>query len=150
MDFQTRQDVCEYMAGLVPSDACSILEPTPGIGNLVMALEQRGFTVDAPDDFWSIDTTEKYDCVVMNPPFSPMLVGYKILYRCMDITDSIVALMPWLTLINSQKRTGDIKDYGLISVTHLPRNVFPGARVQTAILQMHRGYNGKTTLQFYV
>ena len=59
----------------------------------------------------------------------------------MEMSDNIVALMPWLTIINSQKRTSDIINFGLKSITHLPRSIFKGARVQTCILQMEKEYN---------
>jgi hypothetical protein len=80
----------------------------------------------------------------MNPPFTPMKLGYKILYRCMELSNNIVALMPWLTIINGQKRTEDIMNFGLKSITHLPRKTFNGARVQTCILELHKGYQGVT------
>lgn len=86
----------------------------------------------------------------MNPPFTPMKTGYEILYRCMEMSNNIIALMPWLTLINSEKRTAKIFEYGLISVTHLPRNVFPGSRVQTCILQMQKFYNKETRFHLFI
>ena len=91
----------------------------------------------------------KFDVAVMNPPFSPMQVGYDILYKVMGMADLIVALMPWLTLINSEKRTKIIYRFGLKSVTHLPRNIFPGSRVQTCILNMERGYQGDAFLDLF-
>ena len=147
MDFQTRPDVCKYMASLVPSECKWILEPTPGKGNLVYALLRKGFAVLAPSNL--NDAIGRYDAICMNPPFSPMSRGYDILYHCMDMTDHIIALMPWLTIINSQTRTQKIIDWGLKSITHLPRSVFPGARVQCCILEMYRGYNWKIDLHFY-
>jgi len=124
------------MVGLLPAGVVSVLEPTPGAGNLVRSL--NGYQVTAPSDFFQVFGS--FDAVVMNPPFTPMELGYQILYRTMQMTDIIIALMPWLTIINSQKRTDDIKAYGLKSVTHLPRLVFPGSRVQTCVLEMRRGY----------
>lgn len=145
--FQTPQWCCEYMAGLVPPECKTILEPTPGLGNLVNAL--AGYEITGPQDFYSaIDPTSHFDCVVMNPPFSPPSLGYDILKRCMSMTDNIIALMPWLALINSDRRGKLINDYGLVSVTHLPRSTFRGARVQCCVLQMRRGYRGKTSLRF--
>lgn len=47
-------------------------------------------------------------------------------------------------MINSEKRTSDICDFGLISITHLPRNVFKGSRVQCCILQLSKDFNGIT------
>jgi hypothetical protein len=64
----------------------------------------------------------------------------------MEMSDNIIALMPWLTMINGAKRTKDIMDFGLVSITHLPRKVFDGSRVQTCILEMRRGYTGKTEI----
>jgi hypothetical protein len=144
INFQTPEWVCKEMVGLIPPNTRTILEPTPGAGKLVNALE--GYAVTAPNDFFTV--TGMYDAVVMNPPFSPMAVGYQILYRCMGMADTIIALMPWLTLINSERRTKDIREWGLRSVTHLPRRAFQGARVQCCILFMTRGYEGRTEFLF--
>lgn len=143
--FQTPQHVCEYMASFIPPNPGLILEPTAGKGNLVMALEKHG-KVFAPDDFDKMKEN-KFDWIVMNPPFSPMKQRYKILYRCMEMTDNIIALMPYLAIINGEKRTSDIMNYGLKSITHLPRSTFKNARVQTCILEMKRGWNKETTFK---
>lgn len=143
-DFQTPKWVCDYMVSLIPEKAQTILEPTPGQGNLVAAL--RSYDVTAPVDFWRV--SGHWDCTVMNPPFSPMKKGYKILYACMDMSSNIIALMPWLVLINSEKRTRKIFHYGLRAVIHLPRSAFPGARVQCCILEMGQGFRGKTEFKF--
>jgi len=148
MDFQTKETVCKWMVDLLPSSIHTVLEPTPGEGNLVRELQKRNYSVTAPEEFWDIQASNKYDAVVMNPPFTPMEQGYKILYRVMDMTNNIIALMPWLTIINSEKRTSDIRGYGLISISHLPRSVFKGARVQTCVLQMQYGYTGVTSIHF--
>ena len=142
MDFQTPEIVCEYMSSMVPYNAGSILEPTAGEGNLVKSLFGKGI-ITAPEDFFLLPK-QRFDWIVMNPPFTPMALGYKILYECMSMSDNIIALMPWLTMINGTKRTKDIMDYGLVSITHLPRTVFKGSRVQTCVLQMTKGYTGKT------
>jgi hypothetical protein len=73
-----------------------------------------------------------------------MKMGYEILYKCMDMSDNIIALMPYLAIINGEKRTNDIMSFGLKSITHLPRSVFKGSRVQTCILEMSKGYKGDT------
>ena len=62
----------------------------------------------------------------------------------MELSDDIVALMPWLTIINGEGRTNDIMNFGLISITHLPRNIFKGSRVQCCILHMNRGWKEPT------
>ncbi len=130
------------MSSFLPKNAGLILEPTPGKGKLVKELEQYG-TVITPDDFNKFED-EKFDWIVMNSPFSPMKEGYNILYRCMNMTDNIIALMPYLTIINGEKRTQDIMNWGLKSITHLPRSTFKGSRVQTCILEMKKGYTGDT------
>lgn len=148
LDFQTPENVCEYMAGFLPQNAGSILEPTAGMGNLVRACSLYG-DVTAPEDFFKMEKS-RFDWIVMNPPFTPMAVGYKILYECMEMSDNIIALMPWLTMINGAKRTKDIMDFGLVSITHLPRKVFDWSRVQTCILEMCKGYTGKTEFKNFV
>lgn len=154
MDFQTPSEVCDYMVSLMKSDNLKnhlkILEPTPGEGNLVNALRRLTFNeVIAPDDFWNIDETEYFDYIIMNPPFSPMEMGYKILYRCMNMSNRIIALMPWLTIINSEKRTKDIMNFGLRSITHLPRNVFKGSRVQCCVLEMEKDFREETKFKTF-
>jgi hypothetical protein len=142
MDFQTPDWVCEYMSALLTGEHMRVLEPTPGEGNLVKSLQRRGHQVVAPNQFYKMSGW--FDAVVMNPPFTPMKTGYEILERVMGMSHVVIALMPWLTIINSEQRTHDIKSYGLKSVTHLPRSVFPGSRVQTCVLEMRCGYIGNT------
>lgn len=141
INFQTPAWCVEYMISLIPKNVTTILEPTPGLGNIVKKLEKQ-YTVTAPLDFWKIDG--KFDAIVMNPPFSPMKTGYEILYKCMEMSDQIIVLLPWLSIINSNKRTKDVLDFGLRSITHLPRNTFPGARVQCCILEMSKGFDEDT------
>jgi len=150
MDFQTPISVCEYMVSLIDTKPLTILEPTPGEGNLVsVLLHKTNSKIYTPVDFFKYIHLEKYDYIVMNPPFTPMSVGYKILYDCMEMSDNIIALMPWLTMINGAKRTNDIMNFGLKSITHLPRKVFDGSRVQTCVLHMKRGYNNETMFYNY-
>lgn len=147
MDFQTPHVVCDYMVDLLPPNVVSVLEPTPGEGNLVRALGGKDYVVTASIDFWKV--SGRFDAVMMNPPFSPMREGYRFLYAVMEMSDVIIALMPWLTLINSGKRSKDIKSFGLKSVTHLPRHIFPGSRVQTCVLEMRKGYIDTTRFYFW-
>ena len=144
-DFQTQERECNLMVSMLPHGISQVLEPTPGEGNLVRALQAEGYQVVAPNNFW--DVSGRYEAVVMNPPFTPMKTGYEILYQVMQMSDIVIALMPWLTIINSNKRTSDIKAFGLKSVTHLPRNAFPGSRVQTCVLNMCKGFVGDTSLR---
>jgi len=146
--FQTPDWCCEYMASFLPADCGVILEPTPGKGNLVRALKPKG-EVFAPWNFFTMLEGKTFDWIVMNPPFTPMKVGYEILDKCMEMSDNIVALMPWLTIINSEKRTRKIMDFGLKSIIHLPRKAFPGSRVQTCILHMSKGNTSPTLFEAY-
>lgn len=131
------------MANMMPDKCGTILEPTPGIGNLVKAVSSKG-SVTAPNLFEDIPTGTRFDWAIMNPPFSPMVEGYRYLKLVMEMSDNIIALLPWFIIINSQKRTDDIKNFGLISITHLPRKTFPECRVQCCVLEMKKGYQGST------
>jgi len=147
-NFQTPIQVCEYMVSLLNQTYYeSILEPTPGLGNLSNAAKSRG-VVSSPGDFFQMGQ-ERFDAIVMNPPFTPMELGYKILFSCMEMSDEIVALMPWLTLINSQKRTNTLMTFGMQSVTHLPRTIFKGSRVQCCVIHLVKNYSGKTIFNNY-
>ena len=151
--FQTPDWCCKYMASQIPRGCQSILEPTPGNGGLVRAILERNlpqpelphFHVTAPERFEDIPDVSRFDCVVMNPPFANGQ-GIRILERCMAMSDYIIALMPWLALINSSKRLKMLMNFGLRSVVNLPRNTFPGSRVQTCILVMEKGYKDITKL----
>jgi len=159
-DFQTPDWCCDYMVSLLDAarlrpheirdDGNYVFEPTPGDGNLVRALEKKGYKVAVPlDDFYTFEwMTDRYDAVVMNPPFTPMQMGYDILEHCMSASDIVIALMPWLVIINSQKRTNRLKSFGLKSVTHLPRSTFKGSRVQCCVLELRKSWYGETFLRF--
>ena len=144
--FQTPLLVCEYMKSFIPVKTKTILEPTPGRGNLVSVLGE--YDVTAPNNFFEMPI-KHFDAVVMNPPFTPMKKGYEILYSCMEMSDVVIALMPWLVIINSAKRTKDLIEFGLRSITHLPRKTFNGSRVQTCILELVKGYSGSIDFIIY-
>lgn len=148
MDFQTPTYLASYMARLLPEDAFQILEPTPGEGKLVAAARHRfpQAEIITFDEYPPMFDNTKYQCAIMNPPFTPMSAGYKCLDLVMNCSNNIVALMPWLTLINGDKRRNKIFSFGLQSITMLPRNVFPGARVQCCILNMRKKYKGETII----
>lgn len=157
IDFQTHPEIAEYMAAMVNYSPDSLyLEPTSGKGNIVKALDQRGVHAEAPNNFWELlryragrDHLPKYHYTIMNPPFTPMTEGYEYLDKVMGISENIIALMPWLTMINSDKRTKAIMGYGLKSITHLPRNAFKGSRVQCCILEMIGGHKGPIDFKYF-
>lgn len=163
-DFQTPPDVCRYMASLVPPGAKKLLEPTPGVGQLVEVLKQNKYDVTAPDDFFKLDKNSNwFDCIVMNPPFAHayaygvpeylnragMRLGYHILLECMQMSNNIIALMPWFTITDSDVRLRILKKFGLKSVTAMPRKTFKFARIQTVILNLEKGYDGTTEFVVY-
>lgn len=160
LDFQTPPDVCKYMASLIPVGVKTILEPTPGIGNIVREL--TGYDVTAPSNFFDLKP-HRFDCIVTNPPFSAkfafgvpdsmlkdgMRLGYSILTECMKMSDNVIALMPWFTLSDSDVRLRSLKKWGMISVTALPRKTFQYARIQTVVIQLQKGYKGETAFKVY-
>lgn len=166
-DFQTPPEVAEYMAMMCPwvSGGTRVLEPTPGKGNIVNALKIAwgGHRVIAPDNYFDLNKNQRFDCIVMNPPFSEksmwgapdgwvgkgMRVGYKILQECMGMSDNIIALMPAFTLSDSDVRAREIKRFGLVSVTQLPRKTFDYARIQTVILHLKKGYTEPTEYKLF-
>jgi type I restriction-modification system DNA methylase subunit len=147
------------MVSIIPPGTKTVLEPTKGAGNLVGHLS--GYHVTAPDDFFQMPK-QRFDCVVMNPPFSGrtsfghpaglkngMQIGYHFLTECMEMSDNVIALMPWFVLINSNKRVKQIKDFGLKSVTCLPRGAFRNTRIQTCVLEIEKGFIGVTEFKIY-
>lgn len=148
IDYQTLPVVANFMASLLPDNAGTILEPTSGAGNLVKAAQYKG-TVIAPFVFEDIDPKSRFDWAIMNPPFTPMALGYEYLLKVMAMTDNIVALLPWFIIINSEKRIKTIQDFGLVSITHLPRKAFPGCRIQCCILKMQKSHNTQTEFSFF-
>lgn len=160
-DFQTPVDTVKYMVSLIPPGTRTVLEPTPGIGNIVREL--KDYNVTAPEDFFKLDRSLRFDCVVMNPPFSSkyahgvpehlnkhgMRLGYHILTECMLMSDHVIALMPWFTISDSDVRARALKTWGLRSVTALPRKTFQFARIQTVVLELEKGFNGKTLFNVY-
>lgn len=148
INFQTPEWVCDIMAELISGYPDTILEPTPGEGNLVQSLKTKFplSTIYAPKAFekWK---RRRVDYIVSNPPFTPMTQGYDLLDRFFDISDNIIIIMPWLALINSERRTKRYVDQGLKEVHHLPRRAFPGSRVQTCILIFQKGYGGDIRLE---
>lgn len=157
--FQTPPWVCELMADKVHWIDVNILEPTPGDGNIVNALEMRGKNVTAPEDFFLMEP-RRFDAIVMNPPFSSkytnltnapkdirldgMRAGYYILDKCLEMSDNVIALMPLFTIIDSDVRIRRLFNFGIKTVSTLPRKTFDYARIQTCIIEFSKGWTGET------
>ena len=159
--FQTPLDVAKFMCELIPPGTVTVLEPTPGEGNILKYLSQ--YQVTAPDNFFELQQRSQFDCVVMNPPFSAkyafnvpegfdqkgMRLGYYILTECMKMSDHIIALMPWFTITDSDVRLRAMKIFGLKSITSLPRKTFNYSRIQTCVFELHKGWQGDTIFRVY-
>lgn len=163
LEFQTPPKVCKYMASLVPASAKTVLEPSCGIGNIVRELS--AFEVTAPEDFFLLDKTKRFDAVVMNPPFSSksaflenappnfdakgMRLGYWFLTECMKMSDNVIALMPWFTISDSDLRLRTLQRFGLKSLTALPRKTFQYARIQTVVIELEAGHKGPIEFKIF-
>lgn len=161
-NFQTPIAVCKYMADMVPPHVKTILEPSPGLGNIISQL--HGYDITAAEDFFLLEKRQ-YDCIVMNPPFSSksafmdnvpegfdekgMRLGYYFLTECMKMSNNVIALMPWFTISDSDVRLRFIKNYGLKSLTALPRKTFQYARIQTCIFELEKGFTGDTIFKTF-
>lgn len=156
--FQTPPFVARYMISLIPEGVKTVLEPTPGQGNIVKELNGK-YNVIAPEDFFLWQPVQ-VDCVVMNSPFTDKEVdftnaprevkklkganiGYWFIEQMNQYSDNVIALVPWYTIINSKKRTWRYMQHGLASIINLSRSVFR-TRIQVCILQFRKGYEGKT------
>lgn len=127
----------------------TILEPTPGKGNLLDILQGKfpnAIIYFPENDFMNMDVVS-VDWVIANPPFTPMQKGYDILDRLFEFSNNVIALMPWLTITNSEKRTKRLVEKGLCKIIHLPRKAFPGSRVQTCILKFKHNFNETITFE---
>lgn len=165
--FQTPVNVVRYMVSMCPLFAKEVLEPTPGLGNIVNEIRKQrpDIIVTAPDDFFLLNDTLKFDCIIANPPFSSksanlenapisfhksgMKVGYQILLECMKRSDNIIILMPWFTISDSDVRLRQLKNFGMKSLTALPRSTFKYARIQTVIMELVNGYKGDTVFKVF-
>jgi hypothetical protein len=164
--FQTPPGVADYMASLIPKHSKHILEPTQGEGNLVHAVlvnsDLKRMTIHHPDDFFKLKR-KKFDCIIMNPPFSEkhafgipknldlkgMRLGYYMLTRCMEMSPSVIALMPWFTIIDSDVRMRALTEFGLKSITSLPRKTFNYSRIQTCVIELHKDWPGITAFKTF-
>lgn len=155
-DFQTPIALCRWWVRYLEIPQTDmVLEPTPGFGNLYDVLDcEFSLFVETPeDDIYQHQPKHMYDWIIANPPFSPMEKGYDILDLCFQWikpTGMISFLLPWLPLLNSDKR---VKKYGphIAEIIHLPRNIFPGSKVQTAIFIFDpEPVLSKPSIQFYI
>lgn len=163
LDFQTPPLLCDYVVGLLPDSVRTVLEPFPGIGNMVTALKKgERFQIDAPENYFALEP-KRYDAIVMNPPFSEttfenlpeslrgsgMRAGYAVFFECLQKTDICLAIMPTFVMLDSDKRMRNMLDFGMKSVTFLPRRTFGFIRVQTAVFEMVKGWHSSREFRYY-
>jgi len=163
-DIQTPIWLVKEMVKMIPRGTKTVLDPTPGNGNIVKECKLSKFKIESVEDIFKIRNGFRVDCVVMNPPFSKKNlfmktynskvdslkeshVGYYILEVCMGISDNIICIMPWYYIINSVKRTEKLKKYGLLKIVNLPRKTFKAIRVQTCLVVLVRGYKSHTIFE---
>ncbi len=161
-EFQTPIPVCKYMVKMLPKGIVTVLEPSPGLGNIVSQLNK--YEVTAAADFFLLDKTQRFDAIVMNPPFSErttcldhapagvdigMRVGYHFLLECMKMSDNVIALMPWFTLTDSDRRLKELEKFGIKSITALPRKTFNYTRIQTCVIELRKGWSKPTIFKTF-
>lgn len=150
------------MVSMIPQGTKTVLEPSPGIGNIVSKLGD--YKVTAARDFFLLKK-KKFDCVIMNPPFSSkyaimdnapkelknkgMRVGYYFLTECMKRSNNLIALMPWFTISDSDVRMRHLKGFGMKSLTALPRKTFEYVRIQTVIFELEKDYQEETIFRTF-
>ena len=122
-DFQTPATAIEPLAPYL-NPSWRIWEPSCGKGNIVRALQAKGFQVHGDDIkatpprcFLSHDPPP-HDCVVTNPPYS---IKNEFLARCYRLGNPFALLMP-LTTFDSAERQRLFHEKG-IQVLFLPRRV---------------------------
>jgi hypothetical protein len=81
-----------------------------------------------------------------------LLAGYCcMLQKSMEMSNNVIAIMPWFTLSDSDVRLRFLKAYGIKSLTALPRKTFEYVRIQTVIIELQKYYKEETifkTFQF--
>lgn len=74
--FWTPPQVAQMMVDLIPKGTRTILEPSCGNGAILRLLPDHAVGLeidpkltDTPTDFFDYSTDNKFDCVIMNPPY---------------------------------------------------------------------------------
>jgi len=99
-----------------------IWEPACGKGNLVRAMDERGFTVTGTDithgtDFLTADPPP-FNCLITNPPYS---IKDAWIERCYALEKPFALLMPF-TALEGKRRQAMFRRYG-IEVIVLPSRI---------------------------
>ena len=155
------------MVSMIDDKAKTILEPTPGEGNLINAVKERFSEVNiiAPENYFDWEQQE-VDCTIMNPPFTDKqlittnashkvrelkgmaITGYFV-YEAMKYSKEVIALIPYYFIINSAKRVEELMKFGFVSLTNLPRGVFGNLSVQVCVIHLRAGHSEQTLFKNY-
>jgi len=112
-DFQTPPEALEPLYPFLKKEWV-IWECACGQGNLVKALEEKGYDVIGTDyipaewDFL-LDKPVQWDCIITNPPFA---LKQSFLERCYELGTPFALLLP-LTTFETAKRQALFKKYGV-------------------------------------
>jgi len=114
-DFQTPKEAIDILIPYLKKE-WKIWECASGKGNIVKALQEKGFDVYGSDiihnsvcDFLTWRPCQKVDCIITNPPYS---LKEKFLERCYELKKPFALLMP-LTALESEKRQKLYRKYGV-------------------------------------
>lgn len=139
--------MADYAGSLID---CDVLEPSAGTGNLARAILANGCALDrltlvemhtgladglrsiAPvvcTDFieWAKDTTQRFDIIIMNPPFSRVRAHVAAALSLLRDQGRLIALVP-ITFNRDDCET----------LEELPNDTFAAAKVNTKIIELSR------------
>lgn len=120
-DFQTPKEALTPLFPYLKPDWV-IWECAKGKGNLVKALQNKGFKVVGTDLDEGFDflhyKPEHFDCIITNPPFS---IKQEFLKRCYMLKKPFALLLP-LTTFETEKRQRLFDEYGL-EVIFFPKRI---------------------------
>src|SRR6266540_2286271 len=122
-DFQTPPEALDSLLPFL-HPSWTIWEPAAGEGNLVNHCRKNGFTCWGTDmvsghDFLIEEPVFTYDCIVTNPPYSPL--KDRFLARCYALQKPFALLIP-LTALEGQQRQTLYRSFG-VHLLLLPKRV---------------------------
>jgi len=111
-DFQTPPEALKPLLPYLKKDWL-IWECASGKGNLVDALNKKGFLTEGTDILTGYDflnwKPKEFDCIITNPPFS---LKQEFLARCYQLKKPFALLLP-LTTFETRKRQELFEKYGI-------------------------------------
>ena len=159
--FATPALLAEMLCKYIPENTFSVLEPSAGQGAIVQAINKirpdvvvaycelmelnrkqfKGEALYVQDDFLTIDTDVKYDCVIANPPFSKNQ-DIEHFYRMVLVARKrVISIMSTHWLNSSGKKETQFREFLSemgAQLIHLPAGEFKesGTNIPTCIVVM--------------